>query len=138
MARTSITSYTIGIGVLSHRISRKIANNTYLELDTGSVGIRLHRTTVVRHHEDGSITIQTGGWDTVTTRQRINQHLPAPYRVYHERNQLRLKLAWNQWEHWTGLPYTFTPEQEVITPIWRAIEAANAEMKWNRRLKRGR
>lgn len=130
-----ITSYSVGIGVLGNRISRKIANNTYLELDRHSVGVRLHRTIVVCHHQDGQITINTGGWDTVTTRQRINAHLPPPYRVYHDRNRLRLQLPWRRWMEWDGSPYTFTPEEETITPLWREIEAANAQMKWNRRKK---
>ena len=52
---------------------RKLANNTYLECnDDGSFGIRLHSTQVVVYHEDGRIVLDSGGWQTVTTKARMN------------------------------------------------------------------
>lgn len=60
---------------------RKVGNNTYAEiLPDGSVGITLHRTCVVRIHEDGTYTLSNGGWLTSTTKDRINQY--SPYRVF--------------------------------------------------------
>ncbi|NDC23379.1 MAG: hypothetical protein EBZ49_04540 [Proteobacteria bacterium] len=60
---------------------RKVGNNTYAEiLSDGSVGITLHRTCVVRIHEDGTYTLSNGGWQTSTTKDRINQY--SPYTVF--------------------------------------------------------
>lgn len=60
---------------------RKVGNNTYAEiLPNGSVGIMLHSTYVVKIHEDNTYTLNSGGWQTVTTKDRINQY--SPRRVY--------------------------------------------------------
>lgn len=55
----------------------KLANNTYLTWsdDAGDpieFGIRLHNTEVVTFHHNGDIDLDSGGWDTVTTKQRMN------------------------------------------------------------------
>ena len=66
---------------ISYRTRRKVGNNTYAEiLHDGSVGITLHSTIVVRIHEDGTYTLSNGGWQTATTKDRINQY--SPYKVY--------------------------------------------------------
>jgi len=60
---------------------RKVGNNTYAEiLPDGSVGIALHGTTVVCIHPDNSATLNTGGWHTSTTKDRMNKY--SPVRVY--------------------------------------------------------
>lgn len=52
----------------------KIAHNTYLErLGATHYGIRFHRTIVVEFFCDGTTRLDTGGWQTVTTRDRINR-----------------------------------------------------------------
>jgi len=63
------------------RTSRKVGNNTYAEiLPDGSVGITLHSTMVVRIHPDNSATLNTGGWYSSTTKDRMNKY--SPVRVY--------------------------------------------------------
>lgn len=65
----------------TNRNRRKVGNNTYGEiLPDGSVGIMLHSTYVVKIHPDNSATLNSGGWQTVTTKDRINQY--SPVRVY--------------------------------------------------------
>jgi hypothetical protein len=61
--------------------SRKIGNNTYAEiLNDNTVGIKLHSTYVVKIRDDGTYTLNSGGWQTLTTKDRINQY--SPVRVY--------------------------------------------------------
>jgi hypothetical protein len=58
---------------LGSRDSRKVGNNTYLErLDDETIGLRLHSTYVVKFHSDESVTLDSGGWQTVTTKERMN------------------------------------------------------------------
>ena len=58
--------------------SRKVANNTYLERrPEGDIAVRLHATDVVTFHADGTATLDSGGWLTVTTKARINDYLPG-------------------------------------------------------------
>lgn len=65
---------------------RKVGNNTYAEiLPDGSVGIMLHSTYVVKIHPDNSATLNTGGWYTSTTKDRINQY--SPVRVYQRKGE---------------------------------------------------
>lgn len=63
------------------KVSKVIANNTLLITLPGKRIIRLYDTDILTE-ENGTITITTGGFDTVTTRSRINDYLPAGYGVY--------------------------------------------------------
>ena len=56
----------------------------------GAVSVRYHRTDVATLHPDGSATLRTGGWRTVTTKRRINQALRyfgIPALVYQHRHE---------------------------------------------------
>jgi len=58
--------------------SRKVGNNTYLERRPGGdIAVRLHQTDVVTFHADGTATLDSGGWLTVTTKSRMNDYLPG-------------------------------------------------------------
>lgn len=61
--------------------SKKVANNT-LEIDhgNGKSSIRLHDTDILTF-ENGKVTLDSGGWQTVTTKQRLNRFLPSGYRI---------------------------------------------------------
>ncbi len=64
-----------------NKTSRKIGNNTYAEiLHDDTVAIKLHNTYVVKINPNGTYTLNSGGWQTVTTKDRINQY--SPVRVY--------------------------------------------------------
>src|SRR5882762_3850822 len=64
------------------RESRKLANNTYARRRcSGKIAIQLHATDILTFHSDGQIDVNTGGWDTVTTRSRMNDYIPGPWRV---------------------------------------------------------
>jgi hypothetical protein len=61
--------------------TRKVSNNTYLAIiDTDgydAIGLVYHQTTIVAYHRDGTVTIDTGGWHTPTTKARIHDFSPA-------------------------------------------------------------
>ena len=50
---------------------------TIERLDSTTIGIRYHSTIVVRIHADGSYTLDNGGWQTLTTKKRINKYTPV-------------------------------------------------------------
>lgn len=58
-----------------NKLERKVANNTYVVARENAVSVRLHNTDVVTFHRDGTITLNSGGWRTVTTKARINDAL---------------------------------------------------------------
>jgi len=55
----------------------KIANNTFERYEAnGDRVIRLHETDIMTFHKDGTVTLNSGGYRTVTTKRRMNQLLP--------------------------------------------------------------
>lgn len=63
---------------LGKRDRRKLQNNTYLERrDNGALAVALHSTDVLTFYPSGHVTLNTGGWLTRTTADRINTYLPA-------------------------------------------------------------
>jgi hypothetical protein len=61
--------------------SKKVANNTLEVIDwEGSRHIRLHNTNVLTFKGD-KITLNSGGYRTRTTKERINEFLPNGYHL---------------------------------------------------------
>jgi hypothetical protein len=55
---------------------RPVENNTtIIRRDNGDLAVRLHDTDVVTYHADDSVTLDSGGWLTVTTKDRMNYAL---------------------------------------------------------------
>lgn len=54
--------------------SRKIGNNTYLIRRDSYIAIKLHNTEIIQYYPD-KIVLNTGGWNTVTTKARMNEYL---------------------------------------------------------------
>lgn len=58
--------------------SRKLANNTYLQRRDGDkFAVKLHDTDVVTINPDGTYVLNSGGWQTMTTKARINEYAPG-------------------------------------------------------------
>lgn len=58
---------------LGKRESKKLCNNTYLHrIDQDTIAIKLWSTDVVTFHRNGDVVLNSGGWRTVTTRDRMN------------------------------------------------------------------
>lgn len=61
----------------------KLAPNTYLRHVYGSGSapgcfeIVFHRTGIVRIYEDDTYRLDTGGWTTPTTKERLNRYVPG-------------------------------------------------------------
>lgn len=51
------------------------ANTRLINLGDEVIGLVLHSTTVVKFIVDGSIILNSGGWQTMTTKARINAAL---------------------------------------------------------------
>ncbi len=66
---------------VEHVKARIIDNNTieYYRLD-GTRVIRLHLTDIVTFHKSGAVHLNTDGWTTLTTKDRINKY--SPYRIH--------------------------------------------------------
>jgi hypothetical protein len=74
--------------------SRKLANNTHAirvpAYGQETIAIKLHYTHVLTFGEDGSTVYNSGGWRTMTTRDRLNTFGPWP--VYSERGRWYIRV----------------------------------------------
>ena len=59
--------------------SKKIDNNTYLQRRGEDIAVKLHKTDIITFKADGDIVLNTEGWITVTTKDRLNKFLPTGY-----------------------------------------------------------
>lgn len=62
---------------------KPIDRNTRLFQRADHVAVRLHNTDIILFYPDGRVTLNTGGWKTVTTKDRINNF--APFNVWSKR-----------------------------------------------------
>jgi hypothetical protein len=86
---TDPRTYTDADAALHHRgtgarmHSRIVARNTRLvRRGSTDIAVQLHATDVVTHHTGGSFTVDSGGYRTVTTKDRINRFTPIGFYVY--------------------------------------------------------
>lgn len=83
--------------------SRKIGNNTYLKRRDDCIAIRLHETDILKFYPDGSFSICAEDWQTVTTKARLNEYLPAGYSIYQKNSVWYLHVG--DWQ--TGTDFYF-------------------------------
>jgi len=66
--------------------ARKLAHNTQLIVDVEKpeegIGIQYHSTEIITFYSDGSIRLNTNGWQTSTTKARFNAFLPRRISVW--------------------------------------------------------
>ena len=60
-------------------------------LDKAVIGLKLHDTIIIRYYPDGEIKLNTGGWKTLTTKDRINTY--TPFTVRSENSIWKIKIA---------------------------------------------
>jgi hypothetical protein len=106
---------------------RKIANNTWLERRDDNIAVRLHNTDILLFKPDGFVMYDSGGWLTVTTKDRMNRFGPI--------NLSSIKGEWQAGD----LPYAdglgFNPETRkwVGTPDYDDIQERRARNKQTRK-----
>jgi len=87
-------SYQNALEILKDRAQKKVANNTYLvRTSPDCIGVRLHDTIVVYLFADGTTRLNSGGYQTNTTKNRINCFSP-----------LRVQQVKNVWSVWKPSP----------------------------------
>lgn len=62
---------------LKNRLTKKLANHTYAKrIDGETIAVRLHETNILTFSKNGKVTLNSGGWKTPTTKERMNSYLP--------------------------------------------------------------
>ena len=78
MAKLKATpkNYAEALEVLNGKSSMRLGNNTYLENhENGVIAVRLHNTNIVVFYAHGRVELYSGGYQTVTTKERMNQFI---------------------------------------------------------------
>jgi len=60
---------------------RKLTHNTYRSTWDGQPCVIFHRTTIIVRLPGGGYKLSSGGWQTTTTKQRLNALLPGGYSI---------------------------------------------------------
>lgn len=91
---------------LNGRRERKLAHNTVvldhgLEFGDRVLSVKYHYTIIVRYISRKAIQLNSGGWETSTTKERINKLLPPEWGLSQE------KFVWKLWNRITDKEYLF-------------------------------
>lgn len=119
--------------------SKIVANNTFeIFGPLGDRTIRLHYTDIMVFRPDGSIFLDSGGWKTVTTKERMNRYLPGGMSLYQQDGFWYLDYhpsGWGAEGGWT-VPYT----DKIVIPADLSKPKQDAialnEVATHKRLKR--
>jgi hypothetical protein len=60
-----------------YRLRGRQGSTRLVKIDDSTYGIRLHATIVVKIHSDGTYTLNSGGWHTKVTKERIEEYAPV-------------------------------------------------------------
>lgn len=58
------------------------------ELDAGYCAVVLYDTEIIRYYPDGTFSVSNGGWNTPTTKYRLDAVLPSGWIAYHRGKKL--------------------------------------------------
>lgn len=79
-----VMTYSEAQAKLGTRDRRKLGNHTYLERrGADAIAVKFHRTDVLTFHADGRTVYQSGGWRTLTTKDRMREY--GPLEVFAEK-----------------------------------------------------
>lgn len=120
------------------KVARPIENNTRVVSRGEDFAVQLHDTDVVTFHKDGSVTLDSGGWLTVTTKDRMNRYLGDRGRIGSDRG---VWFVYNRsWEkrtrYFDGIRIAL--DGTILNPPDPKIEARKreAEVKMRKRIER--
>lgn len=84
LVKARIRDFQAARDFLGGKPARKVAHNTRIESAGDSVNVRFHDTVVVSYSPDVTV-LTTGGFRTVTTKDRLNSFVPDSFRVWSEK-----------------------------------------------------
>lgn len=68
------------LGARSIRVIPSIRETSVHRWNNGAIAVYYQGTAVVTYNPNGTVTLRSGGWETATTKQRINDF--SPFSVY--------------------------------------------------------
>jgi len=105
------------------KTSRPIENNTRVERRGDDLAIKLHATDIAVIHPDDSITLDSGGWLTMTTKERMNRALGTrPVKIGSDRGVWFIYQGWQNkiCRYFDGI--TISEHGDILNPRNEALE----------------
>lgn len=99
------------------RMQELMGRNTVLHMTRdrdNSIAIRFHATDIITVKPDDTTTVNTNGYHTVTTAERLDAHLPGGWKVYRRFNKIgggglyRAHGVENEQLYWTNRSHPFS------------------------------
>jgi hypothetical protein len=110
---------------------KKLENNTFeIKLPSGERRIRLHQTDIIIFDADG-FRVHSGGYKTITTKDRLNKYLPAGWHVYSVQGTWYLRHGEDEAVFHDGM-HSANFAHDVKTSQWRE----NGQKKLKARIKK--
>lgn len=109
---------------LEHNIGEQGVKTLLIQHQDGSIALRYHQTDVVTAYPDGTVKLDNGGFQTNTTKERINRYLPDGHQLYQE------KKKW-----WIATPNGVVPYENGMTLPIKPTRSALAEAYENHQFK---
>ena len=78
------------------RLAKRYRHNTRSQRRSNRIELWLHKTPIVTAYGSGLIQLNTGGWETVTTKRRMNEAIEAiggEFKIYQE------AFTWKVWRY---------------------------------------
>jgi len=66
------------------KAERKVENNTTARFDHDNIIVRLHDTDIAELFPDKTIILSSGGYQTMTTKDRLNKIIPEGFNLYQQ------------------------------------------------------
>lgn len=130
-------NYATAKELLKNRDGKKLENNTYLSKGEENIYIRLHDTNIITFLPNGRTILNSGGYKTATTKDRMNKYLPHPFQIYREQNEWYLygKTSVSFWNDPNKFRNPFK-DGMVITKNGRILKASSQKtIDRNKKLK---
>jgi len=120
--KAQIKSYQDAKKFLGNRKERAIAHNTRIEIGSLNLGhevitVKYHGNSIVNLYPDGIVSLNSCGWQTSTTKERLNWFLPYGITLY----QHNFRWIVQRW-HWSD-EYGRIIDEESLFVDGMAIKA---------------
>ncbi len=112
---------------LGKKQERPLARNTRVRREGDDIVVQLHSTDIAFLKSDGAVTLNSGGWQTPTTKERLNLFL-TNYRLVQENRRWYLYPC-GQWDKTARQPFVdfvmVCPTGELVYPSFKRALPGN-------------
>lgn len=128
--KPTIRSYDDAALYLGSKQHRPLYYATRVNRRGDNIAITHHETDIITYHPAGDVVIDTAGWHTVTTKARLNRHLPGGYRIYQEDSIWYISISPNATRSrvfYDGM--VITPDGQVQAPEGQVCAFGDSGLK---------